>query len=86
MDKKGSELSMNVIIIAAIAVLVLVILAVFVFRSGDNISKATGCSAMNGVCYPDSATGRTIPYLPGDAECKNQGGACYIAVGGATNS
>jgi hypothetical protein len=85
MDKKGSELSMNVIIIAAIAVLVLVILAVFVFRSGDNISKATGCSAMNGKCIPDPARGLTVPYPPGNAECKNQGGTCYIAVGGATN-
>ena len=78
MNKKGSELSMNVIIIAAIAVLVLVILAMFIFKSGRNIEASTGCSAMQGECYPDQI--HKVRYPPGDSEC-GTGGKCYIAVG-----
>ncbi|MCF7798754.1 hypothetical protein K9M74_02520 [Candidatus Woesearchaeota archaeon] len=77
-NKKGSELSMNVIIIAAIAVLVLVILAMFVFKSGNNIEKSTGCFAMNGMCNPD--TTHTLRYPAGDGECKDLGGKCYISL------
>lgn len=82
MNTKGSELSMNVIIIAAIAILVLVILAMFVFRSGRNIEASTGCSAMQGECWPDSTY--TIRYPPGDVECKDVGGKCYVAVDAQT--
>ncbi len=78
MNKKGSELSMNVIIIAAIGVLILVILAMFIFRSGSSITSATSCEAMNGVCYSGDGI-HTIPYPPGDAGCP-QGSHCYIAV------
>lgn len=49
---KGQGLSMNVIIIAAIALLVLVILAVLLFRQSGNITQATSCggSVYNGEC------------------------------------
>jgi len=43
--KKGQGLSMNVIIIAAIALLVLVILSVLVIRSGRDISESGKCIA-----------------------------------------
>ena len=72
MNKKGSELSMNVIIIAAIGVLILVILAMFIFRTGRNVEVSTGCSAMQGVCYPGDGV-HTIPYPPGDVECGTSG-------------
>jgi hypothetical protein len=42
--KKGSEMSMNVIIIAAIALLVLVILAVMLMRQANNVDDATRCA------------------------------------------
>lgn len=41
--KKG-EISINVVVMAAIAMLVLVILTVFVFRSSDGLSRATTCN------------------------------------------
>ncbi len=81
MNKKGSELSMNLIIIAAIAVLILVILTVFVLRSSGNLDKSTGCSAMNGKCYPDTI--HKIRYIPGDKECAP--GKCYIALASSEN-
>ena len=46
---KRGEISMEVIIIAAIALLVLVILAVLVLRAGENIGQE--CRNVGGQCY-----------------------------------
>jgi len=43
-------MSMNLIIIAAIALLVLVILAVLVLRGSGNVAAGTGCQARGGDC------------------------------------
>jgi hypothetical protein len=51
MDKKAQGLSMNVIIIAAISLLVLIILAVMVFRAGGNVTKGTNCAGVGGQCF-----------------------------------
>ncbi|MFC1728425.1 hypothetical protein ACFLZ7_03105 [Nanoarchaeota archaeon] len=51
MNKKGVELSMNVIIIAAIALLVLVVLSViFLGRIGTFGETASSCEAQGGKC------------------------------------
>jgi hypothetical protein len=50
MDKKAQGLSMNVIIIAAIALLVLIILAVLVLRAGRGVTEGTGCQGIGGTC------------------------------------
>lgn len=66
-NKKGVEISMNLIIIAAIALLVLVIVSILVLRQGANISEGTGCEAKAGghcIASADSCVdGET--YLPG---------------------
>lgn len=54
-NKRGTELSMNVIVIAAIAILILVLLAMFVFDAFDGIKKGKGCEALNGMCLPTCA-------------------------------
>ena len=51
MDKKAQGLSMNVIIIAAISLLVLIVLAVLVFRAGGNVTTGTNCVGVGGQCY-----------------------------------
>lgn len=51
MNKKGADLSMSVIIIAAIALLVLIILAVLVLRAGRGVTEGTGCAGVGGRCY-----------------------------------
>lgn len=54
MRKKGVELSMNVIIIAAISLLVLVILAVLVINYVRNLDKGLkDCTAKAGTCKAD---------------------------------
>jgi len=50
MQKKAQGISVNVIIIAAIALLVLVILAVLILRSGGQVSDGTGCIGGGGTC------------------------------------
>ena len=51
MNKKGVELSMNVIIIAAIGLLVLVILAVLVINSTSRVpGTMRACSLQGGLC------------------------------------
>ncbi len=51
MKKKGVELSMNLIIIAAIGLLVLVILAVLVINAVNNTDRGMkSCNVMGGVC------------------------------------
>ena len=49
MDKKG-DLSINIIIIAAIALLVLIILAVLILRTGNRVDVGTSCNALGGSC------------------------------------
>ncbi|MBU0471763.1 MAG: hypothetical protein KKF89_05250 [Nanoarchaeota archaeon] len=49
-NKKGQGMSINVIIIAAIAMLVLVILAILVGRSGTHVSENTECIKKAGIC------------------------------------
>jgi len=49
-SKKAQGLSMSTIVIAAIALLVLVILATFLLRSGGDVGDATSCTGMGGTC------------------------------------
>lgn len=50
MDKKGVELSVNVIIIAAIALIVLVVLAFLVLRQAGILTLGTSCEGVGNVC------------------------------------
>lgn len=62
MQKKGVDMSMNVIIVAAIALLILVILTVLILRSGANVKEGTGCLGVSGHCAQECDQG-TIPHL-----------------------
>ena len=63
--KKG-ELSINVIVVAAIGMLILVIISVLVFRSGGGLVEGTSCEGL----------GENIDAecLGSPAECGNRGG------------
>lgn len=52
--RKGQNLSINVIIVAAIALLVLVILAVLLLGSGKNLSEKK-CNTVPGTCKEEWA-------------------------------
>jgi hypothetical protein len=88
--KKAQGLSLNVIIIAALALLVLVILAViFMGRAGVFRKESGNCAAMGGYCSRTGCTGdysREIGYdcdLDGDGtvnEGRNIDGVCCVSV------
>ncbi|MCF7865810.1 hypothetical protein K9L67_03655 [Candidatus Woesearchaeota archaeon] len=50
--KKG-DMSINIIVIAAIALLVLVILSILLFRSGSGIREGTSCTGTGGTCWDE---------------------------------
>lgn len=79
MDKKAQGISMNVIIIAAIALLVLVILSViFIGRMGSFGEQTGACEQQGGTCYdgPNCPQG-TTKYT---ANCE-EGEVCCLPVG-----
>lgn len=82
-SKKGSDLSMNVIIIAAIALLILVILAVLLFRSGGQVSEGTSCEGYGGECdYSKPTTeGNWIHNPAFDSTCEGDGNSCWVKLG-----
>ncbi len=74
MEKKGVELSMNVIIIAAIGLLVLVILAVLVINSGGKFQSGTNsCVTQGGTCTA-SCNGEDL----GTMNCDSQKTCCRV--------
>ncbi|MBU1199459.1 MAG: hypothetical protein KKF46_06495 [Nanoarchaeota archaeon] len=80
MNKKAQGLSMNVIIIAAIALLVLVILAVLILRAGSGVAQGTDCTGIGGICTddPDGCRGvgeeRGGTWIPNPGKSGTNGG------------
>lgn len=83
--KKG-DLSINIIVIAAVALLVLVILSILLFRSGNDVNHARTCEGVGGICAPPGQSCSDISYNQGQSyqlstnfECTG-GGACCIKI------
>jgi hypothetical protein len=76
MNKKGVELSMNLIIIAAIGLLVLVILAVLVINSGGKAQTGLqSCVTQGGICQTSCAVGQASITTP---DCKDGKTCCKV--------
>ncbi|MBC8501024.1 MAG: hypothetical protein H8D38_04650 [DPANN group archaeon] len=83
MNRKGQGLSINVIIIAAIALLVLVILSVLLIRGGANIVEGTSCRGVGGQCAVSCSqlsTGTTVYTPHSTAKCETEGEVCCIVL------
>ncbi len=66
MNKKGAELSMNVIVIAAIVLLVLVVLSIIFLGRVGIFSKQVGdCASKGGVCTPRADCTDITKLVPG---------------------
>jgi hypothetical protein len=79
--KKAQGMSLNVIIIAALVVLVLIVLAVIFIRNSERFNINVGsCEAKGGVCGMEcgdivyNTEGYNLHYL--DARCPNQQKCC----------
>jgi len=75
LDKKAQGLSMNTIIIAAIAIIVLLILIYLLVDTSGGVDKAISCTKKGGVCmercegiYGDSSLG-SEPCGDADKTC-----------------
>jgi hypothetical protein len=87
MSRRGQGISVNVIIIAAVALIVLVILSVLVFRSGRVVGEQTGqdsCLARAGVCreYGAGDPNRLDPQQPGcyRGETRREDLTCEVGI------
>ncbi len=74
---KRGEISMEVIIIAAIALLVLVILSLLVIRQGGLVAK--DCANIGGTCQ-DAASCTGEGKIPGTASSCGDGQVCCLPV------
>lgn len=94
--KKAQGLSMNTIIIAAIALVVLVVLIVLVMNYTGKVPEATSCENQGGRCVPPltdenrfdtCSSGRSplkadVSYAPHAAKCPTEGDVCCLGIGG----
>lgn len=83
MNKKA-DLSMNMIILAAISLLVLAIIAYLVFGASDSIGEGTGCTGVGGDCQSGDSCNSEFPIHNAalDKSCKkaNLGTRCCISA------
>lgn len=82
MDKKGQGLSMNVIIIAAIALLVLVILAVLILRAGRDVTEGTSCESLGGRCAEECEDLGSDYFRDRSGNCMNEDQICCRTLTG----
>ncbi len=85
MDKRGQGISINVIIIAAIALLVLVILSVIFIGRVDLFSKRSAdCGSYSGasICAPACGEGTAADYSTPypTLKCADEGERCCIKI------
>lgn len=84
---KRGELSMEVIIIAAIALLVLVILTVLILRSGGGLNEGTQCTSIEsgGVSAYCTEQDNSCDsgFIPSRNACDGEGMKCCIPIGGS---
>lgn len=76
----GVELSMNTIIIAALGLLVLVLLAIFLMNGFGKSNTATKCTTLSGTCMTGSCSGDTP--VPTPWSCDTKGQVCCTKIGG----
>ena len=79
-DKKGIELSMNMIIITVLGLLVLLVMAFFVYKGVVKTNDSLLCKNNNGECF---TTECTDPYsLPAPQFTCEAGKRCCTKFGG----
>mgnify|MGYP006286275653 CR=1 FL=1 len=79
MDKKG-DISMNMIIMAIIALLVLAIIAYLIFTQLGAVEEGSSCQAIEGTCATScqDVTGKPIRSAAGQCDGENE--FCCVAL------
>jgi hypothetical protein len=79
MNKKGAELSMNVVVIAALAMLVLVVLGVIFLQGTSEVpQKLKGCVASGGQCV-ESGESCPVGFSKEEPKDCTEGTRCCIS-------
>lgn len=83
--KKAQGMSLNVVIIAALVVLVLIVLSViFIRSSGTFVDRVASCSVKGGKCAPvcgDMIYGTEEYSIPDyDAKCSDASEICCLKI------
>lgn len=91
LNKRGAELSLNIIIIAIIVLLVLVVISlIFTNKLGAFTKKSGSCEALNGVCVaPEQCTGEFAKVIAGTCTTQDAEGniiddpdsVCCLTIG-----
>ena len=68
-NRTGAELALNVVVIAALAMLVLVVVGVIFLRGVSDVNPSETCLSSGGVCKEQCATGEDL--VRGDELCKS---------------
>lgn len=66
---KGA-LSINIIVVAAIAMIILVIITFLIFQTGGDIQEGTSCEALQGVCVEESVHGSCSQWAEDTGESR----------------
>lgn len=83
MNKKG-DMSINIIVVAAIALLLLVLIAYLVTDALNNVNEGTDCEGVRGHCDPYATCWTTNDQYPGNwiptvaYDCKDPAETCCI--------
>lgn len=67
--RKGAELALNVVVIAALAMLVLVVVGVIFLRGVSDVNPSETCLSKGGVCKAQCSPGEDT--VRGDELCKS---------------
>lgn len=81
-NKKGIELSMNMIIITVLGLLVLLVLAFFIYKGVTKTNDALLCTNNNGQCYPSAQGCPEENPLPASQWTCSTGQKCCTKMGG----
>ena len=76
MKNKAQGISINTLIIAAIALLVLIILAFLLFGGGQDLSEGTQCVSKGGTCQTSCPIGVNQITEPGKQLCPSGQQCC----------
>ena len=87
-DKKGVELSLNMMILVVLVLLVLFIAVFMLVKANNNANTANSCEAHNGQCYALTSPCPTNIPIAAAFNCPKDSPKCCANIGGfgdATN-
>lgn len=81
-NKKGMELSMNMIIVAVIGLLVLVVVIALLAGRIGNFNDETNCPSLGGTCSDDPCGSEQRLDAEGNDPCSKKGKYCCPLISG----